>query len=453
MPANVGPWPKWRSRSPRAPGPVSSRANQTDSGWAAMRKGAPERRPRARGKFPSLDTTAERESALAVVRAGRYAVSSQAGVESHRRFILKALGKWRLSPYPSTVDKVEMIAAALKAGNYRSPANYLGQYSADSERAGYDLSDPIRRAFRDMNRSCARGLGPGVKSKGLPMERLRDLPKQRQPWTPGGPICPRNAIVVGSWFLTREVELATSRACLVRITEAAHGHPATVSWSLPASKSDPRAEGVERTHRCACSDGRFSPGCPVCAMRDHLSFLRKAFPKAVQGSTFSKDFPLFPTESGGVCSKESITETLPAAADLLEVPQSSADGSEVISGHTLRVTGAQGLARLGLDLWAIQLFGRWGTEAVKGYVRLIPLEHVAHLAAHAAKSRELAALVSETTEKGKPTAAVLEKAVAKVLPEWSSTAASLAEPLVVEVITASPLPPRHLLGAEHYPAQ
>ena len=170
MPANVGPWPKWRSRSPRAPGPVSSHAIQTDSDWVAMRKGAPERRPRARGKFPSLDSAAEREYALAVVRTGRYTVSSQAGVESHRRFILKALGKWCLSPYPPTVDKVEMIAAALKAGNYRSPANYLGQYSADSERAGYDLSDPIRRAFRDMNRSCARGLGPGVKSKGLPMD-------------------------------------------------------------------------------------------------------------------------------------------------------------------------------------------------------------------------------------------------------------------------------------------
>ena len=77
-------------------------------------------------------------------------------------------------------------------------------------------------------------------------------------------------------------------------------------------------------------------------MRDHLSFLRKSFPNAVQGNTFTRDFPLFPTESGGVCSKESITETLRAAADLLEVPQSSADGSEVISGHTLLVTVLRG---------------------------------------------------------------------------------------------------------------
>ena len=64
-----------------------------DSGWAAMRMGGPERRPRARGIFPSLDTAAERDAALATVRAGRYADGSQAGVVSHRLFIEKALGK------------------------------------------------------------------------------------------------------------------------------------------------------------------------------------------------------------------------------------------------------------------------------------------------------------------------------------------------------------------------
>ena len=144
-----------------------------------------------------------------------------------------------------------------------------------------------------------------------------------------------------------------------------------IPWSLPASKSDLRADGVERTHQCGCT-GASSVGCPVCAMRAHLEFLRKAFPHQVVGGSFNEDFPLFPTEDGKVCTKEALAATMVAAAVFLDVPTESADGTEYISGHTLRVTGAQGLARLGLDIWAIQLFGRWGVDSVKGYVRLVP---------------------------------------------------------------------------------
>ena len=203
----------------------------------------------------------------------------------------KALAQWGMVPYPPTVEKIEMVAAVLKEGEYRSASSYLGQYRADSERAGCEVTGPLQRAFKDMTRSCNRGLGPGAKSMGLPLPRLRELPQARQPWVPGGPICPRTALVAGSWFLTREVVLATSRACLVTVVE---GTPATVSWSLPASKSDLRAEGVERTHlggRIGVAD----PGCPVCALRDHLRFLRRAFPQAWAGSSFILDSPLFPT--------------------------------------------------------------------------------------------------------------------------------------------------------------
>ena len=42
-----------------------------------------------------------------------------------------------------------------------------------------------------------RGIGPGVKSLGLPMHRLQDLP----PGIAGGPVSPRCALVVGSGFL------------------------------------------------------------------------------------------------------------------------------------------------------------------------------------------------------------------------------------------------------------
>ena len=40
-----------------------------------------------------------------------------------------------------------------------------------------------------------------------------------------------------------------------------------------------------------------------------------------------------------------------------------------ITGHSARVTGAQRMASSGLPLAVIQLFGRWGSNAVPGYVR------------------------------------------------------------------------------------
>ena len=69
-------------------------------------------------------------------------------------------------------------------------------------------------------------------------------------------------------------------------------------------------------------------------------------------------------------------QTIVKAAELLGVPAKDGHGRERISGHTLRVTGAQGLAMAGLELWAIQLLGRWGSQSVTRYVRDAHLETV-----------------------------------------------------------------------------
>ena len=159
-----------------------------------------------------------------------------------------------------------------------------------------------------------------------------------------------------------------------------------VSWCLPATKADLKAEGVERTHYCECV-GSAAADCPVCAMRAHLEFLAKAFPDELEDGKFSHDFPLFPDANGRPCTKAAMASTFEAAAGFLGLPLKSLDGSEVVSGHSLRVTGAQGLSRLGLDLWAIQLLGRWGSDAVRVYVRAVPLEAAARQAAKAAQRR------------------------------------------------------------------
>ena len=51
-----------------------------------------------------------------------------------------------------------------------------------------------------------------------------------------------------------------------------------------------------------------------------------------------------------------------AAADHLGIAHASPDAYERVSGHSLRPTGAQGLARMGVDSYVIELLGRWGGQ-------------------------------------------------------------------------------------------
>ena len=56
----------------------------------------------------------------------------------------------------------------------------------------------------------------------------------------GGPVGPRNAVVVGAWWLLREVELANLLAGLATLNP---GSAPTLTLSLPATKTDTAAHG------------------------------------------------------------------------------------------------------------------------------------------------------------------------------------------------------------------
>ena len=196
-----------------------------------------------------------------------------------------------------------------------------------------------------------------------------------------GPAC---AMVAGAWFLMREVELATTRAHLVSLEKGPDGED-VVRWHLPASKTDVEARGVSRVHGCSClAEGRVG-SCPFHAAKFQFARLRRLFPQKWKRGSWDLELPFFPDEHGRVVSKDVMTATIREAGRRLAVQASSPDGSEKLTGHSLRVTGAQGLARAGLEVWAIQLLGRWGSQTVLDYVREVPLEHSRLWAARAAK--------------------------------------------------------------------
>ena len=113
------------------------------------------------------------------------------------------------------------------------------------------------------------------------------------------------------------------------------------------------------------------------------------FPGRFVDGAPDRDLPSFPTSEGETVEKEAMVNTIVAAAGLLGAPLSTADGSTRVSGHSLRVTGAQGLARLGVDTWAVQLLGRWGSATVLEHIKEVPLEISASFARRAATRASL----------------------------------------------------------------
>jgi hypothetical protein len=80
-----------------------------------------------------------------------------------------------------------------------------------------------------------------------------------------------------------------------------------------------------------------------------------------------------------------------------------------LTGHAGRVYGAIRMALAGLEIWRIQVFGRWGSSAVLGYIQDAPVRVGARLA--------------EATARGLNLAQVRDQAVGQLptgdaIPEW-----------------------------------
>eukprot|EP00969_Alexandrium_andersonii_P089186 3936828-Alexandrium_andersonii.AAC.1 len=73
-------------------------------------------------------------------------------------------------------------------------------------KAGHPWTDALALAQREANRAAVRGLGPPKKSEPFPLASVGQLPDEPHPWVPGGPVGPRNLLVVGCWWLLREIE-------------------------------------------------------------------------------------------------------------------------------------------------------------------------------------------------------------------------------------------------------
>ena len=298
----------------------------------------------------------------------------EADAASARQSRLSLLRTWQKlgksagfdDPFCLTPQLIYTITGVLKAAEYRSTANYLCAAKRAHIEAGHPWSPLLDHCVSKAIRSARRNIGQPRQAEALPISIMANLTGS-QPLAQGGPLHPGRACLLASWWLLREIEASHAKLNHVKVVRDSR----SIEWTLPNSKTDHMALGTTRAHSCACQS--MPPECcPYHAMVAHLEF--------ATDFASNSELWLFPTAEGGKATKDGWAQTFMGLATLNDIPAMSSTGAPRFSGHTARASGAQHLARHGIELWRIQLFGRWSSQAFLRYVRDAPLSNLSSLA-------------------------------------------------------------------------
>ena len=262
---------------------------------------------------------------------------------------------------PLTPEKVRAVSACFKEGRYSTFPNYASRIKDHHVEAGFAWSPALDRAMARASRSVLRGIGPSIGAMALPLFSIAALAYTGDPMDNKLPVNIVALTIIASLFMLREVEASLLKVKHVFLDAGRK----TVRLYLASSKTDPTARGCFREWGCLCGEAG-ARVCPFHAAWDHVQDLKRRF-----GQHLAGDMPFFPTASGAVPSKENVVRALRIIADLLALPRPSANRD--YTGHSFRVTGAQFLAALGIDLAMIQLLARWASDVILRYVREAPL--------------------------------------------------------------------------------
>ena len=158
---------------------------------------------------------------------------------------------------PLTVESMEKVSCLFKLGAYKSYKNYLSRIKELHQESGYVWTHALQSSARRCTRSVLRGLGGPVRSEAFDLDRVVAFLKHSNiDIAEDGPEPPLHAVVVGTYFLLRELELSAIDMEDVTFTND------TVTLNLPVSKVDWQAKGCRRTWSCICNLGHH---CPVCS--------------------------------------------------------------------------------------------------------------------------------------------------------------------------------------------
>ena len=198
-------------------------------------------------------------------------------------------------------------------------------------------------------RSIRRGLGPAGLKDSFDVSYLSNITHQEQPepFSVENPVHMLDVVVLGLWFMLREAEIAAAR--LAHLTIDSNTVSLLVPVHTPVHKTDQVGSLSMRQLNCACRYRRHHL-CPWHSAFQHLKRVR-LHGRYVEGPSF----PLVPDEAGLTPSKYKMIQ------------------------HIRLVLQTAGIA--------VQLLGRWSSQAVQRYVQTSHLSVVPNLPAQLLGSR------------------------------------------------------------------
>jgi hypothetical protein len=283
---------------------------------------------------------------------------------------------------PLTPGSIRAVGACFKEGRYKVFVPYMTIAKEVHVLEGWEWSTLLEMCSRKAAHSVTRGVGMARQSKPFDLSRaLAALAADDVSLPPLAPLGWQHMLVIGVSFIMREIELAFALAEHVTLDEGEK----RVSLLLPVSKKDPRAVGCSRSWSCLCPLGNGTRSdCPFHAAFHQLRLLEKTF-----GVPLPTALPLFPTASGRHVDKAIVISALEATIQAYGEPVVSTTGGRLYGGHSFRVTGAEKLASLGLEVIKIMVLARWAGETILRYVREAPLANLSHEVAQLEKRRDL----------------------------------------------------------------
>ena len=340
----------------------------------ADRHDRPAMRPTRRGSFDlavaATESTATRRAAIEDLERDFYSASSKRPRASVQLTWDTFHARWftdnTVPPLPLTPAKIIAVGAMFKAGRYRSFANMLSDAKSRHIEQGFEWTEQLSGCARKVERSVLRGIGPASQCGSFDLWKVVLLRLPVAPVVLRGPLGPCNLIIAGSFFMMREVEISLALWRSIVFDHSAR----LITWTLPATKSDPLALGKTRSWGCTCNDDADDPQVQPCPY--HSMVAQQGAVSSVLGLDLPslENVPVFPTMEGSVCTKEAVVQTVQEIARLLGLTPTQASA---ITGHVCRVSGAQHLAKLGFDIVIIQLMARWASGLVLRYVAEAPL--------------------------------------------------------------------------------
>ena len=306
------------------------------------------------------DDLESRQAALDRFTDDYFAASTRHTRDAQLQTWLRFHNRWfgdTVPPVPLTENVLVAVSCLFKAGGYKSYRNYLGRAKDFHITPGFPWTDALQRVASRCTRSVLRGLGGPTRSEPFDfLDVVKHLEGVEEPLIENGPIFPQVMVVVGVYFMLRELELSA-----IDVSDLSFSQNDSVTLNLPVSKTDWMAKGCRRTWSCLCSLGR---PCPVHVLSAYVKILSD---RGQLGG------PLIRTIEGQFCTKQAVVDTIRHAVHAAGGLAKSTSGEWVVSGHTFRITGARTLTLWGLDPITVQLLGRWGSSAVLTYLAETPL--------------------------------------------------------------------------------